>query len=100
MKAITIIIFLFSSLLVNAQQASRVNHKIDTVFLRNELVCDLKTISERRKQIKSLIIPTALITYGLISLDNENLQTLDRSIKEEIREDNPRFHTNVDNYLQ
>jgi len=99
MKAI-LIIFLLYPILVQAQRDPGLKDKRDTTIVKNELVRDLETIRNRRKQIKSLIIPASLMAYGFVSLDNENLQSLDRSIKEEVREDNPRFHTNVDNYLQ
>src|SRR5258705_7567261 len=99
MKAI-LIFFLLSAYGINAQPVENISVKKDTSFSKNEFIYELQTISERRKQIKSLMVPLTLITYGLVSLDNENLQSLDRSIKEEIRENNPLFHTNVDNYLQ
>jgi hypothetical protein len=46
--------FFAELILINAQQDARVNHKIDTVFLKDELVGYLETISKRRKEIKSL----------------------------------------------
>jgi len=99
MKAV-LILFLFSAYRINAQPIENISVKKDTSFSKNEFIYELKTISAIRKQIKSLVVPLTLITYGFVSLDNENLQSLDRSIKEEIRENNPLFHTNVDNYLQ
>lgn len=41
-----------------------------------------------------------LITYGFVALDNNNLVALDKSIKNEIRENHPFFHTSVDDFLQ
>jgi len=94
-----IIFFLLLTYGVNAQQTGIIG-KRDTIFLKNELLYDLKIIKEERKELRSLIVPATLITYGIVSLDNENLQSLDRSIQDEVRENNPLFHTNVDNYLQ
>jgi len=97
---IIIVIFLLASSLANCQQEESVSHKEDTVFSKNKVMTDLEKIRDNRKQIKSLMLPATLITYGFVSLESKKLQSLDQSIKEEIRENNPRFHTNVDNYLQ
>lgn len=70
-----------SILEANAQQQKLEIVKKDIVFLK-EIIVDLQTISEKRKEIRSLIAPTILITYGFISLDNEKLQAPDISIKD------------------
>ena len=53
-----------------------------------------------RTRIRSLIVPSLMITYGIVAPESEPLRSIDYSTKEEIREDHPHFHTNVDNYLQ
>jgi len=50
--------------------------------------------------IKSIILPAALISYGFVALETKQMRGWDVGIKNEIREDNPTFHTPVDNYLQ
>src|SRR2546421_11502160 len=97
MKLIIILFILFSFLAHG--QLTENGSKKDT-FFKNEIVYELQTIGKERKKIRSLIIPVSLITYGFISLDEESLQSLDNSIKNDIREDHPFFHTNVDNFLQ
>lgn len=50
--------------------------------------------------IYSVGIPALGIGYGFIALHPGNLQALNLSTKNEIREDHPFFHTHIDNYLQ
>lgn len=50
--------------------------------------------------LKSLKIPSALITYGFIGLEAETLEYINKEIKEEIKENNPNFRTRADHYLQ
>ena len=85
---------------LNAQPSAGVS--VDTNMLKSEVsISDaVQKISIRREKIRSLKIPTLLITYGFIALDNDNLIALDHSIKNEIREDRPFFRTRIDDYLQ
>ncbi|HEX7902462.1 MAG TPA: phosphatase PAP2 family protein [Chitinophagaceae bacterium] len=57
-------------------------------------------MNEERKNLKSLILPASLITYGFISLESDGLKALDNHIKEEIWTDHPHKPIKVDNYLQ
>ncbi|HMK27609.1 MAG TPA: phosphatase PAP2 family protein [Chitinophagaceae bacterium] len=50
--------------------------------------------------IRSLAAPTALISYGFISMHSEPLLNLNNKIREEVTEDMPSFQTKVDNYLK
>ena len=52
------------------------------------------------KSFRPYIIPTALITYGFLSLNQHAIHQLDISTKNELREDDQGFHTKIDNYLQ
>lgn len=47
-----------------------------------------------------ILVPMAFLLYGFTSLHNEELQELNVSTKQEIREENPHFHSSIDNYLQ
>lgn len=47
-----------------------------------------------------ILVPMAALLYGFTSLHNEELQELNVSTKQEIREESPHFHTSIDNYLQ
>jgi len=97
---ILIVIFLLITCSANCQQEEFISHKVDTVSSKNLAISDLEKISDSRKQTRSFILPTMLITYGFVALESKKLQSMDKTIKEEIRENNSGFHTNVDNYLQ
>lgn len=47
-----------------------------------------------------ILVPMAALLYGFTSLHNEELQELNISTKNEIKEESPNFHTSIDNYLQ
>jgi hypothetical protein len=48
----------------------------------------------------SAAIPATSILYGVVALRGNALRTLDVSTAHEIEEDDPGFHTHLDNYLQ
>lgn len=50
--------------------------------------------------VKSFIVPAVLISYGLVSLGNNAIRTLDYNTKAEITEDHPLFANHLDNYMQ
>jgi len=50
--------------------------------------------------VKSLIIPTAFISYGFGSLTNNDLVKWNKNIREEVIEDCPGFNTRIDDYLK
>jgi len=50
--------------------------------------------------IKSFIVPAVLISYGLVSLGNNSIRTLDYTTKAELQEDHPLFANHLDNYLR
>jgi len=50
--------------------------------------------------VKSFIVPAVLISYGLVSLGNNAIRTLDYSTKNELQEDHPLFAHHLDNYMQ
>lgn len=51
-------------------------------------------------RIKKTSFPLAMVTYGFISLGSTQLQNANKEVKEEIQENNDKFHTGFDNYLQ
>ncbi len=67
---------------------------------RYSLTETLVKMNERRQHLKSLILPAALITYGIVSLENDGLKSLDNSIKEEVWTEHPHNPIKIDNYLQ
>jgi PAP2 superfamily len=96
----TLVVCLLLSNFVNAQSKNVPNPKKDTLIPNDEIVQTLRSIDHERSEIRSLTVPAILIGYGFVSLVDEGLQNVDISVKKEIREDNPRFHTTVDDYLQ
>ncbi|MEO6405530.1 MAG: phosphatase PAP2 family protein [Ferruginibacter sp.] len=90
MKVLATISLIFCFYLSNAQRAdSSLIEAID------------KPINLRsNRRLESLILPTAAITYGFISLGNNGLRTLNNSTEIEIQEHNPGSVTKWDNYLQ
>lgn len=74
----------------------------DTIFKNNSLKTApiQKNETYNIKGLRPYIIPTALITFGFLSLDQHAIHHLDISTKNELREDNPAFKTSIDNYLQ
>ena len=99
-KTIILLSLGLNTVIVNAQEQSV--PPVDTnvlkqgVFIREAI----EKISKRKEKIRSFKIPSLLITYGFIALNNDNLIALDHSIKKEIREDRPFFRTRIDDYLQ
>jgi membrane-associated phospholipid phosphatase len=47
-----------------------------------------------------LIIPATLITYGITSMENDGLKSINEGIREEIWDDRPHRQIHIDNYLQ
>ena len=66
-------------------------------FAQKDLVKDSIKLPENQLKIKQFIIPAAFATYGFISLASPKLN---QTTKNEIREDHPNFHSQVDNYSQ
>ncbi|MCD0487822.1 phosphatase PAP2 family protein [Pedobacter sp. MC2016-14] len=56
--------------------------------------------SQNLPAFKSFIVPGVLIGYGLLSLGNNPIRSLDYSTRAELQEDHPRFAMHLDNYLQ
>lgn len=49
---------------------------------------------------KAFILPAILVTYGFIATYEDELQLLNQSTRDEIREDNPLFNSRIDNFTQ
>jgi len=93
-------ILLVASLWGNSQQRDT-SPKIDSASTNiSALKSALMEMQLEKRRIRSLIVPSLMITYGIVALESEPLREIDYSTKEEIREDHPHFHTKVDNYLQ
>lgn len=97
MKKIFMGIFVLATLNASAQiDSSRLQH-----YQNTELAFP-KTgnVKSRSNKVSSFILPGALVTYGVVALNNNQLRNLDVSTSKEMLEDQPHFKTSIDNYLQ
>lgn len=60
----------------------------------------MKLRGQNPPTIKSFIIPAVLVSYGVVSLGNNAIRTLDFHTRAELQEDHPRFANHLDNYIQ
>ncbi len=74
----------------------------DSVNIPVEKTLHLRSLPSTRNYLsaKSLIVPTAFISYGFISLSSGELQKLNQKICEEVTEDASGFKTRADDYLK
>src|SRR5690606_27317872 len=56
------------------------------IFGQQTAVDSLQTSSRMQFNVKTLIVPTVLIGYGIIGLENDQLKILDSEISEEVTE--------------
>lgn len=58
-------------------------------------------ISDEQKYFspKSMILPTAMITYGLLSLNSDGIRKIDTNLRRKIWVENPHKQFHLDNYL-
>lgn len=101
-KILLPIVFFLCIVNSNAQSTDSLQSPADTIsaWQRYSLRKTLAKMNQRRQNLKSLIVPAALITYGFVSLESDALQSLDNQIKEEIWTERPHNPIKVDNYLQ
>ena len=100
MKNYFIIILLFCFCSAQAQHAdTATNQKFNTPASKFNISTGFNKIKATKNRLTSLILPTAAIAYGFISLGSDGLQTLDNNTKIEIKEHHPNPVTKLDNYL-
>lgn len=97
MKILITISLIFCFYCSNAQSAD--SSSVKTTFPPIKLHLT-ESINEINNRLKSLILPTAAIAYGFISLGNKEIKTLNITTKTEIKEHHPNPVTKLDNYLQ
>lgn len=102
MNKIATILLLFTFHFSTAQIADSIPVKSSNAFQvkKPNLSENLYKINESNRRIKSIILPTALITYGFISLESDAMKSFDNQIKEEIWTEHPHNVIKADNYLQ
>jgi membrane-associated phospholipid phosphatase len=101
MKKFTAIILTFVFYAANAQNIDRDSIKIaKPSAIKSNASDGFRTIRATQRKITYLILPAAAITYGFVSLENDELKKLNNNTKLEITEDHPRPVTKLDNYLQ
>jgi hypothetical protein len=85
----------FTSLNISAQESDSVTQAIVKKIHLRPLPSNKNYLSA-----KSLIVPTAFVSYGFSSLTSGGLQKLNKNICEEVVEDCSGFNTRVDDYLK
>jgi len=73
-----------------------------TTFVSSAQQDSLSHVEKGEKKFKpsSLLLPAALITYGVIALHNPSLQSIDQHIRKAVWLDHPHHQLPLDNYLQ
>ncbi|MCL1933239.1 MAG: phosphatase PAP2 family protein [Candidatus Azobacteroides sp.] len=71
-------------------------------FLYGQTVDSIpKKRTVKATEIIGIALPVVMITYGFISLDNDNeIRQIDYNVNNSIERNNLVWHTNVDNYVQ
>jgi membrane-associated phospholipid phosphatase len=84
------------------QRASLLLCLLVTTFASSAQQDTLSLVEKGEKKFKpsSLVLPAALITYGVIALNNPSLQSIDRHIRQAVWLDHPHHQLPLDNYLQ
>ena len=59
-----------------------------------------KTAWQKTEKVLSIAVPSAMITYGLISLGDNGIRNLDYDIRNSIRDNDAFWNISADNYLQ
>lgn len=71
------------------------------VFLCGSVSGQVRDTTLTVQKASSFILPSAMVGYGIISLIKKNpINELDRTTKDELQEDHPKFAAHADNYLQ
>ncbi len=97
MKIIVTFILLFCYYISSAQSNDSSSIKTNYPPIKLELK---EPVTETNLRIKSLILPTAAIAYGFISLGDNGLKKLNLTTKTEIKEHHSSPVSKIDNYLQ
>jgi len=71
--------------------------KINNPFIA---VSKKSTDNNYKPPVKAFIIPAAFVTVGFIALGKNDINKLSLNTKSELQEDNPKFASKADNYLQ
>jgi PAP2 superfamily len=98
-KYISIIVIVFFVQVTNAQKTIKLIGFSDTLS-KHSIREILSSMDNRRLQIKSLVIPAALTSYGFIALKNNRLKLFDDHIKEEVWTEHPHQPVHFDDGLQ
>lgn len=80
---------------IKADSAAALQVKKDTSFLKL-----FRGTKKYECSIASVVVPAAMLGYGIATFEYGPLRSLDHSTKAEIMEDNGTFHTKIDNYTR
>jgi membrane-associated phospholipid phosphatase len=77
-----------------------VEKKADPLPVFNTHLDYKRSIPNYSARLVSIAVPTAMLTYGAVSLTGGKLRSLDRTTRKEIMEDHGTFRSEVDDYLK
>lgn len=93
-----LIFFLLSGIIaLNAQQKDSLIYLKQDKLNNKNILPDSATNQYQKLNLRKLVVPSALITYGFVARGSDALKKIDTSIKKNVTAKN--FHTTIDNYL-
>ncbi|SDI96549.1 phosphatase PAP2 family protein [Chryseobacterium jejuense] len=90
---------LYLLIFISFFQKMNAQNSIDTVAVQESAADSISNIQPTKLNYKSLIIPAAFISYGVVGLSSSKLKQLNFSTRTEINEHQP-TQMNLDNYTQ
>lgn len=101
MKPSFLMLFIFFFNFCHAQQIQPISPNDSLKNINKEAIVNSTTKSYKKKSsIAALIIPTVLVTYGVVAQSNNGLKQLDESTRNTITSNHPGYKTKIDNYSQ
>lgn len=95
----TIILVISTTISLSAQLITKTNYKadnIDSISIKNNKP---PSIQKEKFPLTGMIIPTAMVTYGIIALHSTSLQNINEDIKQNVWTNKPHKQLHMDTYL-
>lgn len=98
-KIFAITILIASAISTKAQYTVIAENPIGNKDTRTHIYIWKIPVEQKYFSVKSMILPTAMITYGLLSLNSDGLKNIDTDLQRKIWIENPHKQFHLDNYL-
>lgn len=98
-KIFAITILIASAISTKAQYTVIAENPIGNKDTRAHIYNWKIPVKQKYFSLKSVILPTAMITYGLLSLNSDGLKNIDTNLRKKIWIENPHKQFHLDNYL-